>query len=573
MEAPKVPGDPLGSITPPKPVDSNGDGTGNGAGGVFDVPAAQPGHEPQDNGSAADDPLGATKPLSGNQKAAAAVAAVPATAAAAHLVIIGTFLNMIKGAAMAGLALASNLANLILGGLMAFGQSVLAGVMGVGSFVSGIVGGAVSALTAGITTVALFSTLGFAGIAGAIATTNAHMQMLRSDTLVTDCANDANASLASINQGEEGSHEQQMMDAARMIYGVLSAWGMSDENIAGILGNWQAESGGMDATAVQGIFNAPYQMTDEKRSAAENVDNGIGLGQWTGGRNEKLRTYASGNNVDWWTVETQLGFMISAQEGGNADIVRDMIATSQGTPGKAAKHFHDSWERSADTSEMAARRSTNAENWMGKFGGWSKNQALADSILEQSGAALASANAVRAQNIASDCVDAILASGALKEGGLTLEEATKMMALYRSEGESKLQGWYPGESGPGACAGGKADNCVGFSMYFLHRYTSFQQTSPWTGSHGIGLASSVARAMGREVTHTPTPYSVVSGPGSSVYGHTFVVLGIEGDQAIIGEANCGTHHAGTIARVMSVAELSNGSYDFLDVSDLLVDSA
>jgi hypothetical protein len=199
------------------------------------------------------------------------------------------------------------------------------------------------------------------------------------------------------------------------------------------------------------------------------------------------------------------------------------------------------------------------------FSGWTKNQALADSILAQAGTTLGEATDARAASVRSDCVSAGGASQTIKEGGLNLEEATKLMEQYKVEGDAFLDGRY-GAGGPGDCGFGKADNCVGFSTYFVNKYTSFQE---YARGDGIDTAGSMAEMMGKPLTKTPTVYSVVSGPASSSAGHTFVVLGIEGDQAVIGEAACGTNHAGTRARLMPLSELTDKAWNFVDVSDLI----
>jgi hypothetical protein len=206
---------------------------------------------------------------------------------------------------------------------------------------------------------------------------------------------------------------------------------------------------------------------------------------------------------------------------------------------------------------------------MGMFSGWSQDQALADSILAQSGTTVTGANSSRAQAVRAECLGVGQASLTMKEGGLTLDEATELMALYKSEGNDFLSDRY-GAGGPGDCGYGKADNCVGFSTYFVNKFTSFQQ---YANGDGVDTAGRMAEMMGKEVTNTPTAYSVASGGGSSAYGHTFVVLGIEGDQAVIGEAVCGTNHAATVARLMPLSALIDGGWEFVDVTDLMVENA
>lgn len=514
-----------------------------------------------------DDDQGQGSGIDTKTKMAVAGAAVPVLSAGAQLMILMMFLKWLKGLMMMMMALIMNLWNMFMMAALAAVKAVAGFFMGIGSAISGFFGGAISAVAAAggsfvggfVVLVVLVSSV-VTGVGGGNSTAQ------RDDALV-DCTVYANASLESI-PGAGGDSDALTTENAQLIYGVFAAWGMSDENIAGIIGNWQAESS-IDPTSVQGIFNAPQQMTEEKKAAATDTDNGIGLGQWTFGRNANLRTYAEAQSADWWALPTQLGFMISADEGGNADIVKGMISTSQGTPADAAIYFHDKWERSADTASMKERRAKYATAWMGLFAGWEKNQELANSILTQSGATVTAANDKAANEVRSDCREADEADTVLAPGGLTLVEAQALMNIYREEGAQFLTDRY-GVGGPAACSGGKADNCVSFSTYFVNKYTSFQQYAP---GNGIKTASSMALMMGKTTTKVPKPYSVASGPGSGPAGHTFVILGIEGDQAVIGEAGCDTNMAMTRARYMPLSQLTSGAYMFVDVSDLITTGA
>jgi len=496
-------------------------------------------------------------------KVAGGAAAVPAAGAAGQVMVLAMFINWLKGLMMNALAIASNLWNLAMGLLLAFGKAAVGAVFGVGAAVSAAVGGTVSAVAAGVASFAVGGVVvTLVAVSSVVAITSGN-SLARMDSTV-GCQVTAQRALAQV-PGSDGTVDQQVMANAKTTYSVLSAWGMPDENVAGIIGNWDAESH-IDPTSVQGYFNSPQAMSDEKKAAAANLDNGIGLGQWTFGRNQKLRDYAAARGTDWWTLESQLGYMISTDSG--AEIVKGMIKTSQGTAAQAALYFHRVWEVSADSDAAAQRRADNAVKWMGLFSGWTKNQQLADSILTQAGTTVEGANTTRAATVRSDCRKVGTAQQIMKPGGLTLEEATALMEDYKVNGDTFLKNRY-GAGGPGECgsANSKSDNCVGFSTYFVNKFTSFQQYAP---GNGIDTAGSMAHMMGKQLTTTPTVYSVASGPGSGAEGHTFVVLGIQGDQAVIGEAACGSNHTGTRARMMSLTELTSGVWHFVDVSDLML---
>jgi hypothetical protein len=131
-----------------------------------------------------------------------------------------------------------------------------------------------------------------------------------------------------------------------------------------------------------------------------------------------------------------------------------------------------------------------------------------------------------------------------------------------------LDALYPGNEGPGDCGYGgavdKLDNCVGFVTYFMNVYTSFNQ---YVIANGGSEATNMAAVLGRSTSSTPSVYSVGS-DWSSSDGHTFVVLGIQGDQAIIGEAACGITDGWPRARAVSISSLQGDT--FVDVSDLIL---
>jgi hypothetical protein len=514
-------------------------------------------------------------------KVAASGAAVPAAGAAGQLMFAMMLLNWLKSMFFAALAMAANLINMVIGAVLAVGKALVGGAMAAGAAVSSFVGGAISAVTGAVSVVvtgALVVGVGVTSVvAGGIGNDTA-----RRDGGLFDCSVEIVAASDSVTPPPVGGNVEKTTDNAKLVYGVLSAWGMPDENIAGILGNWDAESG-IDPTGVETISGEPFAVGPKKEDAeakgfdVDKVDPsygsrfpgvdllGIGLGQWSNGRNTQLRDYAKGNgNSSWATLETQLGFMISKDSG--APVIKHMISTPIGSASEAATYFHHEWEKSADTS--MTKREVAANKWFARMGGWEKNQSLADSILAQSGSTVEAANTNRVSDAKANCrTDTKTRTAGLKEGGLNLEEAKALMDTYKSEGDAVLAEAF-GTGGPGDCGHGKSDNCVGFTAYFLYKFTSFKQYAP---GNGIETAGSVARMNNRETSSTPAAYSVFSQPTGQPEGHTGVILGIQGDQAIIGEASCGTNHEGTRAYTRPLSDMEG--WVFTDVSDLLTDKS
>lgn len=182
---------------------------------------------------------------------------------------------------------------------------------------------------------------------------------------------------------------------AEEIYAVLAGAGMSDENIAGILGNFKHESAGLDPTAVEGIFDEPYRIGPKKQAAWDNnfepQPKGIGLGQWTAERTYMLLDYADEKNADWYSIELQLGFMANADSG--KDVFRAMIENKnegRDSVEGATKYFMERWERPGIPA--LENRVKYAEEFFVKMENWTPDKAKAKSILGSAFSGSKSAN-------------------------------------------------------------------------------------------------------------------------------------------------------------------------------------
>lgn len=469
-------------------------------------------------------------------------------------------LNWLKMMWATAVAVVQNMIAMVGAWIMSGISQITGFFTGIGSFVANVTGA--STLTASVTSGVSVVTVIAVVIAGLVLGMNNRDAAQLASTVI-DCQVNTTQTAALENTDADGIEAVQLKNA-KTIYSVLSAWGMSDANVAGILGNWQAESG-IDPTSVQNNSAPRYQMDENKHAAAADLNNGIGLGQWTSGRNERLRQFAAASGNDWWTLTTQLAFMISDTEGANATIAKDMIVTDQGTPAKAAMFFHDEWERSADTEAMAERRSDYAAKWFALMSGWEQDHALADSVLGQAGTTLADANENQLAAAKAECRDLEAENMVLRDGGLTVEEAQKLVDLYNAEGDAFLDGRYGQYGGPSSCGDNHAMNCVSFSVYFLNKYTTFQSYPSGTGDE---TALTVSAETSKDLLDTPVAYSVASGPGSGSDGHTLVVLGVEGDRVIVGEASYCAFMGQVTVR--SAAGMMADGWVFVDLNDMML---
>lgn len=371
---------------------------------------------PNDGAASGNQPITGVGPSKGvGGKAAAGAAVGTAAPVAAQAAALATFINWLKTVMMAAVAAAQSLWSLAASALVGAGKAVVGFFSSVGTAISSAVGGVVSASTAGVASFVAIA-IGATGIVGTVAIREgnnaARDGLLPSCTVAVD-----NAVKAS--EGAQGDFSAQTEENAKTIYSVLSAWGMSNENIAGILGNWSHESG-IDPTSVETIFDEKFTIGPRKTDAQlknfkmAQVDPayaarfpaidlmGIGLGQWTNGRNTLLTEYAKSINKPWYTLETQLGFMVSKDDPTRVSQVKALIDNSEGGSVSAAtSYFLTKWEGINDGT--LGTREAAAGTWFAKMGGWSKNQSLADSILAQSGSAVTGANNASVAQAASQC--------------------------------------------------------------------------------------------------------------------------------------------------------------------------
>lgn len=405
----------------PEPIDKEVSGADAEKGVSSDAPVST-GANGTDVMGSSDGAVSGNQPITGvgpskgvGGKAAAGAAVGTAAPVAAQAAALATFINWLKTVMMAAVAAAQSLWSLAASALVGAGKAVVGFFSTVGTAISSAVGGVVSASTAGVASFVAIA-IGATGIVGTVAMREgnnaARDGLLPSCTVAVD-----NAVKAS--DGAQGDFSAQTEENAKTIYSVLSAWGMSNENIAGILGNWSHESG-IDPTSVETIFDEKFTIGPRKTDAQlknfkmAQVDPGyaarfpaidlmgIGLGQWTNGRNTLLTEYAKSINKPWYTLETQLGFMVSKDDPTRVGQVKALINNSEGGSVSAAtSYFLTKWEGINDGT--LGTREAAAGTWFAKMGGWSKNQSLADSILAQSGSAVTGANNTSVAQAASQC--------------------------------------------------------------------------------------------------------------------------------------------------------------------------
>lgn len=310
---------------------------------------------------------------------AGGVAAAPPAGALIALMALFKWLKMLM---MQMAAATLGFLQSLLAWVMAVPQMIGAAIGGFFSSVGGIISGVVTTVvgvtiapaaataSAGVATVAAIALA-----AGTVASAVIDSQAANGDGMSSHgCIVDTGSGPISVGDiaPDEEAH-------AQAVYKVLSGMGMPDENIAGILGNWEIESE-LDPTGVEGIYDEPYELGPKKEAklAGGGTNYGIGLGQWTADRNTKLQEYAEVSGGEWYDMEIQLSFMTDPDGDNPSDvaIVEGMVAEKKGSPSEAAEYFLTQWER-AGVPALSERQEA-AEEWFEAMDGWESGSDSAD---------------------------------------------------------------------------------------------------------------------------------------------------------------------------------------------------
>lgn len=328
------------------------------------------------------------------------------------------------------------------------GRAVGARMVSWGAGLSGVTGGLIgptagTAVASGgsLVTVALASSLAVGGISDLTA---------NRDGAILDCGDlAAQNSVDSRSTGGSatGDHSAEQLETTKDIYSALSYAGMSDENIAGILGNFQTESG-IDYTSIEGIMDEPYDIGPQKQAVIdagyEPQPKGIGLGQWSFERTHALVKFAEEKGTDWYSgVEVQLAYAMSDDSG--APVFNEMVANENeghDDPVGAANYFLNNWERPADP--VQPQRGEQAGEWYAQMGGWDVDKEIGQSVLDMAETSKKSANNDAVQQELADCVEK---SGSAGGGNEDIATAAATLAWAYTE-------W---GKGPGQCPNNGTD--------------------------------------------------------------------------------------------------------------------
>lgn len=329
----------------------------------------------------------------------------------------GSALTNMLGAAKAGLGNVGSVAASAGSSLWHGATSFVAGIpgavangvggffAGAGSWVSSTFGVSSAAGTAAAATAAGLGAVGAVG--GGLAMINNQGQY---DVAVTDCG--TVISKAADAKAEAVNTEAVTLDNAKKVWSVFHAWGLPNEQIAGMLGNWSVESG-IDPTGYEGIFSEHFQgdgpihrkaYADETAwtmslfadydSKGSKINKpfyklpdgsykpGRGLGQWTGANAKRLEDGAAANNKNWYDLDYQLAYALATPSPTGRRNYWESYKKEQGSVDDYTISFARNWE--GNGGDKYSQRQAAARDWLKQMVSWQEDTAYSSSVIAMS---------------------------------------------------------------------------------------------------------------------------------------------------------------------------------------------
>lgn len=373
------------------------------------------------------------------------------------------------------------------------------------------------------------------------------------------CLPDAKAVTVDSQDYVEAGGEAALLQAenAGKLWSVYSAMGASKEQTAAVLGNLHYESAGLDPTATETISSEPFVMGPLKLDALAkdyNVDAinpdygarfpaieriGIGLAQWTNGRNQLLIDYASGIGANWYEFDTQIKFMLAGDDAHRQTQLQDFLAATPGTIDAETERFMNTWIGLSSPNPSSGARQEHAVGYLFTLERATADTAYAEGILSNLNVNRGNGNAAAGAYFHDDgCGDAIATNyaGDKAEDGTgevpaglalvpwTRETLPASLASFAVDPELAGLAW--GQSS-GWATGIYPGQCVALaSSYFMQLYPEWNQNGRGTArptGNGKFTAGGWATHYGALTTTAPSTGAVFSNSTSSAYGHTGIV--------------------------------------------------
>lgn len=280
------------------------------------------------------------------------------------------------------------------------------------------------------------------GVTGAAIVASNNVRLDETVFAVANCDDeDAAASKAAETaEGTDTFNDAQQLENVKKIYSVLKEYGLSDVEIAGAVANMQQESG-INPKRIEAMNSAnesTYTKANKKGSTVENLFGswgsfvaayggglneagylhegqhwmGVGLIQWTGGSNYSLWKWAKANNMDMWSLDTQLTALLTPESGPYADRLKVFVTKDNKTPESAAVNFLNFVEYEAGsftpgdgTHAKAENRQKYAAAWYVKIKEMQVDKDYAKSILAKVTSSIKDASGKKVSSTKADADD------------------------------------------------------------------------------------------------------------------------------------------------------------------------
>jgi hypothetical protein len=445
-------------------------------------------------------------------------------------------LMMLKGMALAVVGKVAGFFGSIFSGMSSF----VSGVLGVTTAIGNTIAAGISALV-----IAGTSVLGVGVV----------QEVTKKDDSAACAPIETRVSERSQSYIGSGEMEAVRKDHAEKLWSVYSTLGSSKEQTAAVLGNLQAESS-LDPTAVETIYSEPFVIGSIKQSAiaadfrVELIDAsyaarfpainyvGIGLAQWTNGRNRLLLDYANDNDVNWFEFDTQIRFMLDGDDELRQEQLLDFLNAEPGNVQSETERFMNTWIGLSSPNPSLSDRQTNATDYMFILERATADTDYANSILSGINVNRSYGNNAAGAYYQDDGCGKPIKShyGNQAADGtgevpsdLTLvpwsrETLPESLTQYAKNPEDAGLAW---GSASGWANGIIPDQCAALShSYFMRLYPAWNQNGrPTTRAYGDGkdVAANWASHYGESVVNYPSAGAVFSDPTTSVYGHTGIV--------------------------------------------------
>ncbi|MCC2248990.1 phage tail-type lysozyme domain-containing protein [Virgibacillus sp. AGTR] len=414
----------------------------------------------------------------------------------------------------------------------------------------------------------------------------------------------SDSSQSYIGSGEIGAIRE---DHAVKLWSVYSEIGGSKAQTAAVLGNLEAESS-LDPTAIETIYNEPFFIGISKQDAIANdfqvelIDPsyadrfpainyvGIGLAQWTNGRNRLLIDYAKEKGVNWYEFDTQVRFMIDGDSPGRQDQLMDFLNTEPGNVGAETERFMNTWIGLSSPNPSLDNRQSNATDYMFILERATADTDYADSILSGVNVNRSEGNSAAGAYYQDDgCGNPIKShyGNQAVDGTGEVPSNLTLVPWSRDTLPSSLKEYAKNPEDAGLAWGDASgwangvipDQCAALShSYFIQLYPGWNKdgratTRPF--GDGKDVANKWAAHYGESTVDYPSAGAVFSDATTSQYGHTGIVQHVfaNGDILIIEQNIRGVSGEGAGLdyswswRVIKKNRYEQASWEFFKPSD------